>query len=45
MEALILYSEVCGNRVKVILEMIGVKFQCEHHCQRPNKIESETYIY
>lgn len=45
MEALIVYSEVCGDEIIVILEMIGVKFQSEYDYPRPDKTESEAYVY
>lgn len=45
METLILYSEVCGHGIKVILEITGVKFQSEDDYLRPNKTESEVYIW
>lgn len=45
METLILHSEVCGHGIKVILEITGVKFQSEDDYLRPDKTESDVYIY
>lgn len=40
-----MYSEVCGDEIKVILEMVGVKFQSEDDYPRPDQTESEAYVY
>lgn len=45
METQILYSEVCVDGIKVVLEMTGIKFQSQDDYLRPNKAESEVYIY